>query len=67
MKVIGTSKESPFELIKHKGLPYWGCQSHPEGSDFFLENEISFELNENERELGLKDGLAFLKAFISHI
>lgn len=67
LKIIGTSKDSPFEMIAHKSLPYWSCQSHPEGSDFFLENEISYKLESIERQKGLDSGLRFLKAFISGV
>lgn len=67
LEVLGSSEDSPFEMLKHKTLPYWSCQSHPEGSDFFLENEISFALPEPERKTGLEDGLKFLLNFISAV
>lgn len=65
LRIIGSSSDSSYELIAHKTLPYWSCQSHPEGSDFFLENEISFSLDEEKRMMGLRDGLLLLKSFIS--
>lgn len=65
LRVIGSSEESPFEMIAHNTLPFWSCQSHPEGSDFFLENEISFSLDSLQKESGLADGLKLLKGFIS--
>lgn len=67
LEVFGTSSDSPFELLRHKDLPYWSCQSHPEGSDFFLENEITLKLETYEKEKAKSDGLLFLKAFISQI
>ncbi len=67
LQILGKTKDSPFEFLSHKSLPYWSCQSHPEGSDFFLENEISFELGEVDRKKGLDSGLSFLKAFISYV
>jgi len=67
LKVLGQTEESPFEFLAHKSLPYWSCQSHPEGSDFFLENEISFKLDESSRKKGLDSGQRFLKAFISYV
>lgn len=67
LRVIGGCSESPFEMIAHNSLPYWSCQSHPEGSDFFLKNEISFKLDDEDRIKGLESGLRFLKAFISGV
>jgi GMP synthase-like glutamine amidotransferase len=67
LEVIGTSKDSPFEFLRHKSLPYFSCQSHPEGSEFFIKHEIKIELSIDEKEKGLKDGLYLLKKFISSI
>lgn len=67
LRVIGFSEDSPYEMLAHTSLPYWSCQSHPEGSDFFLENEISFKLSCEHREKGLECSLNFLMNFISHV
>lgn len=67
LEVIGSSVDSPFEFVKHKSLPYWGIQSHPEGSESFIKNEISIELSLEETSKGLQDGLYLLKSFISNV
>lgn len=67
LKVIGSSEDSPFEFIKHISLPYFSCQSHPEGSDFFIKHEIGKDLSEIERSKGLEDGLYLLEKFISSV
>jgi GMP synthase (glutamine-hydrolysing) len=67
LEVIGSSIDSPFEFVKHKRLPYWGIQSHPEGSNFFIKNEISLELSSKKIETGLQDGLYLIKKFISSV
>ncbi len=67
LEVIGSSLDSPFEFIKHKSLPYFSCQSHPEGSEFFIKHEIAVDLNRDQKEHGLRDGLYLLKKFISSV
>lgn len=64
LKVIGKAPNSPFEFIKHASLPYYSCQSHPEGSEFFIKQEIGIELKSGEKQKGLQDGLLLLKKFI---
>ena len=36
MHVIGRSPEIPIDALRHKALPIWSFQSHPEAGDAFL-------------------------------
>ena len=45
---IGKSYLSPFEIIKHKNLPYLGTQAHPEASYPFIKDETGTKNNVDE-------------------
>ena len=38
MQVLATSEEVKFDGLKHKTLPIWSLQSHPESTSLFLKN-----------------------------
>jgi GMP synthase-like glutamine amidotransferase len=60
---LGHSKLFRNEIIKHKTLPFFGTQSHPEASLDFLKNKVQAG---DLLEKSLSDGLKFIKSFYDH-
>lgn len=55
----------PFDLVKHKTLPFLGTQPHPEASVEFCATESS-ALSSSEVQSAQADGLALIRAFFTH-
>ncbi len=58
---LGRSDRFPNEIIKHKSLPFYGTQAHPEASKEFLIKDAN--MAEKEVSVTLTEGLSFLKGF----
>lgn len=61
-EVLAGSERSPFEVIKHKSLPYISTQAHPEASFKF----ISETLNSKDDRGSIKAGQRFLLSFLDY-
>lgn len=57
---LANSSRFENEIIRHKSLPFYGTQSHPEASLKFLKEDSSITTN---FEPLLKDGMDFIKGF----
>ena len=58
------SSNLPNEIIRHKTLPFYGIQAHPEASIHFLKNET--ELSFGDYQSVLSTGHDFLEQFYHH-
>lgn len=64
-EVVAKSSEVAIEGFKHKHLPLWGIQSHPEAGPEFLEHsEISLAPSEDNP---FASGQDFMRKFIRHL
>ncbi|MCP4911749.1 MAG: hypothetical protein GY909_01420 [Oligoflexia bacterium] len=63
-EVIASSPECQFDILKHKTLPYFGTQTHPEGSEDFYQNTIESKLSDSEKQRAFNDGLTLISNFL---
>ena len=63
LEVLGASKISPYEIIKHKKYPFWGTQSHPEASVQFLAEDANIK---GDLRLIQTTGHRFISEFLNH-
>ncbi len=61
---LAASESLPNEIIKHKSLPFWGVQAHPEAS---LKLISQLTHNELEKTAVRNDGLELLVSFYQEI
>lgn len=60
LEELGCSSSFNFEIIKHRTLPFFGTQAHPEASISFLKEDAQIQI---EVEEILNDGYEFLLEF----
>ncbi|MDC1174592.1 gamma-glutamyl-gamma-aminobutyrate hydrolase family protein [Bacteriovoracaceae bacterium] len=63
-EVIASSPECPFDIVKHKTLPYFSCQTHPEASQDFLDHNIDLEIDSLTKEEVFKNGIKLIAEFL---
>ncbi len=61
---IGHSPECPHDIIAHERLPLFSLQTHPEASDYFIENDVKAELSPADKKLTRRDGLEIISRFL---
>lgn len=66
LEVFCSYEGLPFEGLKHKQLPLWTVQGHPEASLDYLKNTLNVN-GERERTETKKAGSEFIDAFIKGI
>ena len=59
-EIMAKSSLSDFECIKHKSLPYFSTQAHPEASETFILENLG---HENGNEI-IQAGYSFLESFL---
>lgn len=67
LEEVATSEECLFDGLTHKNLPYLSVQGHPEGSPFFIENEVIKEggtFNDGDIDQALNDGMSLISNFL---
>ncbi|MBC7531955.1 MAG: gamma-glutamyl-gamma-aminobutyrate hydrolase family protein [Oligoflexus sp.] len=64
-ETCGSSPVCEHELIKHKQLPVWGIQSHPEAGPEFIQNS-TIPLDSEERE-PFAPGQDFMRKFVQYL
>ncbi len=62
-EVFATSKDCPTDGLKHKELPYYGFQAHPEASESFFLNECP-QMQISERSVVMDQGLSVIEGFL---
>lgn len=67
-EALASSDAVKYEMIRHRTLPFWGIQGHPEASVFFMMEYIG-GLNSDEMARAAKGGQIFLNNFfrMTHI
>ncbi len=63
---IATSKECRVEGLKHKTLPLWTFQAHPEASRKFIEDDCKIT-DEKELQSCLDSGNRLLTGFVNEL
>lgn len=62
-EVLASSPECKADALKHRKLPYYSFQAHPEGSESFFESECP-SMKGKELELVMSQGLTIIGAFL---
>ncbi len=62
---LASSKYCNNEIICHRRLPFIGVQSHPEGTQQFVNDTLTNLISKSEITRITKSGATFLKTFIS--
>ncbi len=62
---LAKSNDFSFEIIKHKSLPIFSLQAHPESSSSFIDKIIKGTDLENSSAKVLKDGSEVLRGFLN--
>ncbi|MBL7664401.1 MAG: gamma-glutamyl-gamma-aminobutyrate hydrolase family protein [Bacteriovoracaceae bacterium] len=64
--VVAKSKICAIEALKHKKLPIWTFQSHPEASEFFLKDSAELQ-DEKTIQQVIRNGQAVLDGFVREL
>jgi GMP synthase-like glutamine amidotransferase len=64
-RVVASSLNLSFEILKHQEYPLWTCQSHPESSEKFLREKIGLSPDEARQQKQI--GNQFIDGFVQEV
>ena len=64
LEAWATSENHPFDALKHRQLPFYSVQAHPESSTYFCHNDVGMK-EDSEILRVQKDGKKLVSAFLS--